>query len=317
MAGNRKSTRQSASTAPKYAESGSDFSEGETKSRKRSAAKPTRRKRPREANDEGDDVKDEDSPPAKKPAKAKARAAKPPASKPSSASTALAPPPTNRDADGSQSVYWLFKAEPLPRFENGVNVAFSIDDLRACTKPEPWSGVRNPQARNNMQAMRKGDLGFFYHSNAKPSGVVGVLRVVEEAKADETAFDPKDPYYDAKSEREKPKWYCVGVEFVRKFDEMLDLKMLKGFGEKGAPLEGMQLVTSSRLSVSRVSKEEWGFIMGLADADKVDGEEEKDAPSDEKDKTEAARESDGQKRADTTKDASEAKKGRKGKKSKK
>lgn len=116
-----------------------------------------------------------------------------------------------------------------------------------------------------MQAMRKGDLGFFYHSNAKPSGVVGILRVVEEAKVDGTAFDSKDPYYDPKSDKEKPKWYCVGVEFVKKFDDVVDLAKIKGHAGSGEPLEGMQLVNNSRLSVCRVRKEEWGFILDLAD----------------------------------------------------
>jgi predicted RNA-binding protein with PUA-like domain len=124
--------------------------------------------------------------------------------------------------------------------------------------------VRNPQARNNMQAMRKGDLGFFYHSNAKPSGVVGILRVVEEAKVDETAFDSKDPYYDAKSDKEKPKWYCVGVEFVEKFEGVVDLAKIKSHAGSGGKLEGMQLVTNSRLSVCKVRKEEWDFILDMA-----------------------------------------------------
>jgi predicted RNA-binding protein with PUA-like domain len=124
-----------------------------------------------------------------------------------------------------------------------------------------------------MQAMRKGDLGFFYHSNAKPSGVVGILRVVEEAKVDESAFDSKDAYYDARSDREKPKWYCVGVEFVKKFEEIVDLAKIKGLAGSGGPLEGMQLVTNSRLSVSRVSKKEWKHILELAG--EADGKTEK------------------------------------------
>jgi predicted RNA-binding protein with PUA-like domain len=183
--------------------------------------------------------------------------------------TSTAPPvpssDTNRDADGNQEVYWLFKAEPLPRYENGVNVAFSIDDLEKCSEPEPWGGVRNPQARNNMLAMREGDLGFFYHSNAKPSGVVGILKVVKEAQVDESQFDEKDPYYDPKSKREEPKWKCVGVEFVRKFGGVVDLARIKSHAQKGGELEGMQLATNSRLSVSRVRKSEWDFIVGLAE----------------------------------------------------
>lgn len=184
-------------------------------------------------------------------------------------SATLPPPvpssPSNRDANGEQEVYWLLKAEPLPRIENGVNVAFSIDDLQKCTEPEPWGGVRNPQARNNMQAMRAGDLAFFYHSNAKPSGVVGIMRVAKEAEVDESAFDPKDPYYDPKSSRERPKWYCVKVEFVKKFSDVVDLARIKGFAKKGGELENLQLVTNSRLSVSRVRRAEWDFINGLAE----------------------------------------------------
>ncbi|KAF2015244.1 DUF55-domain-containing protein [Aaosphaeria arxii CBS 175.79] len=186
-------------------------------------------------------------------------------SKAATAASGTANLQSNRDENGNQEVFWLLKAEPLPRYENGVNVAFSIDDLKNCTEPEPWSGVRNPQARNNMQAMRKNDLGFFYHSNAKPSGVVGILRVVEEAKVDESAFDPKDPYYDAKSNRDNPKWYCVGVEFVKKFDDVVDLHKIKSHATSGGALEKMQLVTNSRLSVSRVSKTEWDFIMDMAE----------------------------------------------------
>lgn len=141
-----------------------------------------------------------------------------------------------------------------------------------------------------MQAMRIGDLGFFYHSNAKPSGVVGVLRVVEEAKVDETAFDKKDPYYDAKSEREKPKWECVGVEFVKKFESVVDLKTLKGYAEQGGGLEGMQLVTNSRLSVSRVRREEWDFILGLAGEDVGELERKEGVKGDEKDDVEEEKE---------------------------
>ncbi|USP77595.1 hypothetical protein yc1106_04869 [Curvularia clavata] len=286
MAGTRSSTRQKASAAPKYNEDQSSSAE-ETKP-KRNGTKSTRRKRAREDDeDEDDKVTKDDSPPTKKPATSKSRGSKTSTSKSNIAAKASeppttkskpAPPPepssaTNRDADGNQEVFWLLKAEPLPRYENGVNVAFSISDLRACTEPEPWSGVRNPQARNNMQAMRKGDLGFFYHSNAKPSGVVGILRVVEEAKVDETAFDPKDPYYDSKSDRDKPKWFCVGVEFVKEFEHVVDLHQIKEYAREGGPLRDMQLVTNSRLSVCRVRKEEWEFILGLAESEK---REEKD-----------------------------------------
>ncbi|KAF2864788.1 PUA-like domain-containing protein [Massariosphaeria phaeospora] len=289
MAGTRSSARQAASKAPQYADDSSSHSG--TEAPKRKARKTTRRKRARDEDenediDDGEDVDEAEqaSPPPKKakiakPAKTKKApkvTAKPKANpkanptKPAATSKPDAPAPpadTNRDAAGAQQTYWLLKAEPLPRYENGTNVSFSIDDLAACTVPEPWSGVRNPQARNNMRAMRAGDLGFFYHSNAKPPGVAGILRVAEEAKVDETAFEPADPYYDAKSEREAPKWWCVGVEFVRKFGAVVGLKRIKGEAGKGGALEGMQLVTNSRLSVSRVSRDEWEYILGMVEED--------------------------------------------------
>ena len=281
MAGTRRSTRQTTTTAPTYNDDSSSSSEKAKSTR--NTKKATRQKRTREEYvDEDaeektsvpctlakDVIKDShytSLPPAKRSAKSKS-ATEP---KPKPPSKAIAAPAatsndSNRDANGNQEVFWLLKAEPLPRYENGVNVAFSIDDLAACTEPEPWGGVRNPQARNNMQAMRKGDLGFFYHSNAKPSGVVGILRVVEEAKVDETAFDKKDPYYDPKSDREKPKWFCVGVEFVKKFDDVVDLKTIKDNAAAGGKLKDMQLITNGRLSVCRVRKEEWECILDMAE----------------------------------------------------
>ncbi|OAL48201.1 DUF55-domain-containing protein, partial [Pyrenochaeta sp. DS3sAY3a] len=277
MAGTRRSTRQSTTTAPKYTEASSPSAD--EKAPTRNGKKAASRKRAREEDDdedeEAEDVNDDTPPPPKKTTKGKAKGkakapVKPaPAQDGSPKPTRAGPPPapsspSNRDASGSQEVFWLLKAEPLPRYENGINVAFSIDDLAACTAPEPWSGVRNPQARNNMQAMRVGDLGFFYHSNAKPSGVAGILRVVGEAVVDETAFDSKDAYFDAKSSRDAPKWYCVSVEFVKKFDKVVDLATIKGEAGVGGKLEGMQVVTNSRLSVSRVRKAEWEYILGLA-----------------------------------------------------
>ncbi|OSS48182.1 hypothetical protein B5807_07636 [Epicoccum nigrum] len=264
MTGTRRSTRQTTTTAPKYNDDSSSSSEKAKSTR--NAKKATRQKRTREQDVDEDAAEKKSLPPAKRSAKSKSATG--PSPKPPSktiASPAATSNDSNRNADGKQEVFWLLKAEPLPRYENGVNVAFSIDDLAACTEPEPWSGVRNPQARNNMQAMRKGDLGFFYHSNAKPSGVVGLLRVVEEAKVDETAFDKKDPYYDPKNNRETPKWFCVGVEFVRKFDDVVDLKSIKDNAAAGGKLKDMQLITNGRLSVCRVRKEEWDCILDMAE----------------------------------------------------
>jgi hypothetical protein len=82
--------------------------------------------------------------------------------------------------------YWLMKAEPNSRMEKGVDVKFSIDDLKAKGGPEAWDGVRNHAARNNMRAMRKGDVAFFYHSNCKSPGIVGMMEIVGEHAIDGT-----------------------------------------------------------------------------------------------------------------------------------
>jgi predicted RNA-binding protein with PUA-like domain len=162
--------------------------------------------------------------------------------------------------------YWLLKAEPESRLEKGVDVKFSIDDLKAVTEPEPWTGVRNHQAKNNMLAMKKGDLAFFYHSSCKVPGVVGIMEIVEEATVDETAFDEKNPYFDEKSSRDSPKWYNVKVVFRSKFDttDAVTLTELRKHSSPGEPLQSMQLFTQSRLSVSKVSPDEWSFILSLA-----------------------------------------------------
>ncbi|KAL2369740.1 hypothetical protein RJZ57_005846 [Blastomyces gilchristii] len=170
---------------------------------------------------------------------------------------------TQDEADDTKS-YWLMKAEPESRIEKGIDVRFSIDDLRGASEPEPWDGVRNPTARNNMRAMKKGDLAFFYHSNCKVPGIAGIMEIVREHSVDESAFDPAHPYYDPKSNRENPKWELVHVEFRRKFRDLITLAELKSFAKPGGPLENMQMMKQSRLSVSAVNGKEWKFIMGLA-----------------------------------------------------
>ena len=115
-----------------------------------------------------------------------------------------------------------------------------------------------------MRAMRKGDLAFFYHSSCTVPGVVGVMRIVAEHSIDESAFDPNHPYFDPKSDRSKPRWEVVYVEFVRKFENSISLRELKSFAGPGGALENMQTLKQSRLSVSSVSPEEWRFILDLA-----------------------------------------------------
>jgi predicted RNA-binding protein with PUA-like domain len=101
--------------------------------------------------------------------------------------------------------HWLMKSEPD---------AFSIDDLKR-RKREPWSGVRNYQARNFMRQMQPGDGVLFYHSSTAVPGVVGIAEVVTEAYPDPTQFQKRSDYFDPKSTREEPRWSLVDVAFVR------------------------------------------------------------------------------------------------------
>ena len=150
--------------------------------------------------------------------------------------------------------HWLFKSEPD---------AFSIDDLRAMKgKRDHWDGIRNYQARNLMRdKMKKGDLGFFYHSSCKVPGVVGVVQVVKEAYPDHTAWDPESPYYDAKSSPDNPRWLMVDVKFVKKYKEVITLQQLR----QTAGLEDMVLLQKgSRLSIQPVSEAQWAIIEKLS-----------------------------------------------------
>ncbi|KZF26208.1 DUF55-domain-containing protein [Xylona heveae TC161] len=177
-------------------------------------------------------------------------------------------------ADESGHCFWLMKAEPESRLEKGIDVRFSIDDLAAATEPEPWDGVRNYVARNNLRAMAEGDKAFFYHSNCKVPGIAGILEIVRENSVDASALDPKHPYYDPKATPENPRWSVVHVEFRRKFKQLISLTELKTFARPGGILEDMELLRQSRLSVSKVTKKQWDFIMKLAnDAGEVEENE--------------------------------------------
>ncbi|KAH7001065.1 PUA-like domain-containing protein [Ilyonectria destructans] len=161
--------------------------------------------------------------------------------------------------------YWLMKAEPETRMENGIDVRFSIDDLRAKEKPEGWDGIRAYPARNNMRNMNAGDKAFFYHSNCKEPAIVGIMEIVKEFSEDRTARQPGTPYYDPSSTKDKPKWDLVHVEFRKKFAVKIGLKELRELGKPGGPLENMQMLKQSRLSVSKVSGPEFKALCELAD----------------------------------------------------
>lgn len=113
--------------------------------------------------------------------------------------------------------YWLMKSEPD---------VYGIDDLQRDGQTL-WDGVRNYQARNFLQEMKKGDRVFFYHSNTKPPGLVGLMTIVAENVVDPSQFDPQNPYYDPKSSPDKPRWHTVKAEFCDRFAEMIPLDRLK------------------------------------------------------------------------------------------
>ncbi|HUY40961.1 MAG TPA: EVE domain-containing protein [Candidatus Dormibacteraeota bacterium] len=148
--------------------------------------------------------------------------------------------------------YWLFKSEPH---------AYGFEQLRA-DGTTSWSGVRNWQARGNMQAMSAGDLGFFYHSSIPQPAAVGVCRVVKAAYPDFTQFDPSSEYYDATSRPERPKWYMVDVEYVEPLPRPVTLAQMRAEPR----LEGMILLRRGRLSVQPVTPREWEIVLELARA---------------------------------------------------
>ena len=147
--------------------------------------------------------------------------------------------------------YWLMKSEPD---------AYSIDDLKR-DRREPWDGIRNYQARNMMRDdMKIGDKVFFYHSNCKEVGVVGVVKVASKPYPDPTQFDPESNYYDPKSNPDDPRWCLVDVAYVKKLKRTISLAEIKAHRE----LEEMILVRKgNRLSIMPVSEDHWNLILGM------------------------------------------------------
>ena len=132
--------------------------------------------------------------------------------------------------------YWLFKSEPDVW---GWDAQVAKGDTG-----EEWNGVRNYQARNNMRAMKKGDLGFFYHSRSGLE-IVGIVEVCKESHPDSTTDDPR--------------WDCVDVKAVRPFTKPVTLAQIKN----DPRLQEMALVKSARLSVQPVTAEEWQIICDI------------------------------------------------------
>ena len=150
--------------------------------------------------------------------------------------------------------YWLMKSEPD---------SFGIDHLQARPKQtEPWSGVRNYQARNFMRdQMRAGDLAFMYHSSCEEPGVYGIMEIAGSSYPDPTQYDRKSPYYDKAATREQPRWFLVDVRYQRHLKRPILLTELRA---QAAKLKGLRLLApGSRLSVQPVSVEHWDYILSL------------------------------------------------------
>jgi predicted RNA-binding protein with PUA-like domain len=149
------------------------------------------------------------------------------------------------------SQFWLMKSEPDE---------FSIDDLKR-NKTTLWTGVRNYQARNFMKdQMKLGDSILFYHSNAEPPGVAGLAKVSKLNLVDPTQFDKKSDYFDPKVKPDQPRWFCVEVEFEKKFSELLSLAELRNH----KPLEDMLLFKKGqRLSIQPVTQSHFDYICKL------------------------------------------------------
>jgi predicted RNA-binding protein with PUA-like domain len=132
--------------------------------------------------------------------------------------------------------YWLVKSEPD---------TFSYEKLEK-EKSTVWDGVRNYAARNNLKAMKKGDLALFYHSN-EGKEVVGIAKVLKEFYPDPTAKEGD--------------WVVVELGPHKKLKKPISLKFIK----TDKILKGMELVRLSRLSVSPVKKEEFDRILELSE----------------------------------------------------
>jgi predicted RNA-binding protein with PUA-like domain len=147
--------------------------------------------------------------------------------------------------------YWIMKSEPD---------TYSIDDLKSFNI-DHWDGIRNYQVRNFFRdTMQVGDQAFFYHSNCKEPGIVGLMEIASEAYPDHTAFIKGEKYFDAKSDPDQPRWLMVDVKYQRHLKRKITLGDLRN--QKS--LESMRLLQrGNRLSVIPLEKKEWNYILGM------------------------------------------------------
>ena len=147
---------------------------------------------------------------------------------------------------------WLMKSEPEE---------FSIDDLvKAKNQTVPWFGVRNYLARNFMRdQMKVGDEVLFYHSSCPEPGIAGLAKVASAAYPDETQWDKKSKYFDAKATRETPRWMLVDVKLVKK----TRLLLLPEMREQPSLADMTTLQRGNRLSITPVKPAEFKAVMKL------------------------------------------------------
>lgn len=139
---------------------------------------------------------------------------------------------------------------------------FGISDLER-DRVTIWDGVRNYQARNFLKSMQVGDLAFFYHSNTKPPGIVGLMQIVAAQVVDPSQFDPAGDYYDPKSTSLAPRWHTVKVEFVRTFSTAMTLATLR---ELFTPEQLLVIKQGNRLSIMPILDRVAAQILQLAEA---------------------------------------------------
>ncbi len=149
--------------------------------------------------------------------------------------------------------YWLIKSEPD---------VFSYADLEAAPRRTTcWDSVRNTGARNFLRdGMQKGDLAFYYHSNATPSEIAGICEVVKAGYPDHTAFDASHDYYDPKSDPDTPTWFMVDVRAKERLPRGVSLAEIKAEPK----LSEMALVRVGRLSVVPVTADEWETVLRMS-----------------------------------------------------
>lgn len=149
--------------------------------------------------------------------------------------------------------YWLMKSEPD---------VYGIDHLQR-EGSTLWDGIRNYQARNFMRSMAVGDRAFFYHSNAKPPGIVGLMEVLETGLTDPSQFDPASKYHDPASKPEAPRWDCARLGYLTTYPRMLTLDTLR---QEFSPEELGVVKRGNRLSILPVPEATARRLLQLLEA---------------------------------------------------